>query len=310
MKISNKYLHLAIMVVVAAIMACGLSITAFASDSDPYMTYLNASDLRTSYNVSDITPSTTLTLRATTANSSWGATVFTTAGAADDVTWTSSNTNLVELSSHGHEDAPNGGYYSNATFEVKGNNGTGSCTIEARRGTNAYVNFTVVIENSYYSDLADNVQVQIVDVSETNPRFKVIKTLDTVTLPTSGDTLYPYTDRAQTFSTPAYALANLVSSTATYDPTKSYAEYIRSFTLGPWGIYVNKITTDYKDANNNIIEGYLEASGYSGWNYRVKRNGVVLPDSKVIGAADFKLQDGDIVYWLFGTEAQADEYLE
>lgn len=307
MKISNKYLHLIIMIAVAAIMVCGLSLTAFASDSDPNMTYLNTADLRTSFNMPDITDTTTYTFKATTANSQWMATTFDTATAAESVNWTSSNTNLAECLSVSSEAAPNGGYYSKAVFKIKNSGGSGSCTVKASRGS-AYVNFSVVIENPYHTDIASSVTVQIFDLSGTNPLFTVAKVLNNVTLPVSGDILYPYTDRAQTFSTPVYALANLISPTATYDTTKSYAEYIRSFTLGPWGIYVNKITTDYKDANNNIIEDDLEASGYTGWNYRVMRNGVVVPDSKVMGAADFKLQGGDFVYWVFGTEAQVNAF--
>lgn len=39
---------------------------------------------------------------------------------------------------------------------------------------------------------------------------------------------------------------------------------------------------------------------YFGWQYRVYRNGDLQPMSEMVGAGEFKLQNGDVVMWKFG----------
>ena len=317
MKINSRYLHFLVVTIITVIIACGCCITSFAANTDPNLTYVNQSDLRSSFDAASITPTTEKTLTATTATSGWVTTTFDTCAAAKSVDWTSSNTDIAEGIDEDHDGrtdvtavpAPGGGYYSQASFKIKSNNGaSGSCTIVAERGS-GYVNFTIVVENSYYSDLAHNVSVDVFDATGDYPDFIATTILSTVALPGSSDPLYPYSDRAMSFSTPAYALANMKKSSGSYDPDTGYIDYITNFTLYSWGVYFDSISTDILDPNTQTTTPETVTTDYylTGWNYRVLRNGILVEDSKVIAPADFKLQDGDAVYWVYGTQADVDD---
>ena len=308
-------------IVIALVMVFAMTATAFATDSDPNLTFVNNAQARTEYQISDITSDTKLYLQATPASASWSATTFDTESAAEGVVWTSTNENMAKVDSIDAVAASVGGYYSQATISIKSTAGAGACSIKAAKGS-AYVNFTIVIEDadSATENTASNVSIYINDARGTT-LLNVAKTGVTATLPTeSTNPFYSATYKADTYSTPAYALAAIKNPSGTYNMEEYCADYVTDFTIYASSTptipttYIDTITTDVLNAETYVVENktyspiYSEA-GYYGWYYRVVRNGSVVEESKVIGAADFKLNSNDTVYWLYGTEAQVDDFL-
>ena len=136
----------------------------------------------------------------------------------------------------------------------------------------------------------------------------------------STNPFYSATYKADTYSTPAYALAAIKNPNGQYNIDEYAADYVTNFTIFASNTqtipttYINTITTDVLNGDTNVVENktyapiYSEA-GYYGWYYRVVRDGSVVEESKVIGAADFKLNTNDTVYWLFGTETEVDNFM-
>ena len=310
-------------IVLALVMVFAMTATALAADSDPNLTFVNDAQARTEYQLSDITSTTKLQLQATPASTRWSATTFDTKSAAQEVSWSSTNSDMAVIDSVDAVAASTGGYYSQATISIKSSAGAGACSIKAAKGS-AYVNFTIVIEDTAQAttNTASNVSVYINDARATNSTLlNVAKTGVTASLPTeSTNPFYSATYKADTYSTPAYALAAIKNPNGQYNVDEFAADYVTNFTIFASNkptiptTYINTITTDVMNGDTNVVENktyapiYSEA-GYYGWYYRVVRNGSVVEESKVIGAADFKLNTNDTVYWLFGTETEVDNFM-
>lgn len=318
----KKNLKKILSIVMILTMVFAMTATAFAADTDPNLTFLEYAQARTEYQLSCITSDTTLKLKAVPANYSWSATSFDTEAAAEAVVWTSTNNNMASVTSVDAVALDNGGYYSEATIAVKSTAGAGACSIKAAKGS-AYVNFTIVIEDpqNAANNTASNVNVYIND-ARYETMLSVAKTGVTATLPTAAtNPFYSATFKADTYSTPAYALAAIKNPNGVYDEENWTADYVTNFTISASNqstfptTYVDTITTDVMNAETYEVENvtfdpYTAANyDYYGWHYRVLRNGSVLEESKVIGAADFKLNTNDTVYWLFGTESQVDDFM-
>lgn len=286
-----------------------MSVPAFATDTDPNMTMVNFAQARTSFQKNSIDDNTEVLLKATSADAGYNMTSFDTENAAKGVAWTSSDSQMATVKSVTAIPAPNGGYYSQAAVQVK-NLSSGSCTVEARKG-NAYVNFTIVVEDNNNVSVASGITIRVHNT--VNGDLDVIENEIVASLPTSGEILSK-TDRATTFSTPLYALYKIVKPANSYDPNLESFNYITDIELGSWGTYVDTIKGDVLENGtvvNRTYSPYTSASyEYYGWNYRVVRNGEVVASSKVIGAADFKLMDNDEVYWVFGTPESTDSYVQ
>ena len=317
----NRKFKKGLAIVLALVMVFAMTTTAFAADSDPNLTFANDTQARTEYQLSDITDTTALHLQAAPASAAWSATTFDTENAAKAVSWSSTNSSMAVVTSVDAVAASTGGYYSQATISIKSSAGAGACSIKAAKGS-AYVNFTIVIEDAAQAttNTASNVSVYIND-ARGDTMLNVAKTGVTATLPTATtNPFYSATYKADTYSTPAYALAVIKNPNGTYNYDEFAADYVTDFTIFASSTptipttYVNTITTDVLDVDTYEVENktyapiYSEA-GYYGWYYRVVRDGSVVEESKVIGAADFKLNSNDTVYWLYGTEAQVDDFL-
>ena len=305
-------------IVLALVMVFAMTATAFATDLDPNLTMVDFSQARTSYQQSGLQSAQTLVLKATTANTGWSATEFSTEAAAKAVSWTSSNNAMATIIDTERDieavSAPNGGYYSQAKVTIPANAPVGSCTIKAQKD-NAYVNFTVVIEGDAANpSVASNVNVYVIDIrtGSSSTGIESYKFGLTASMPANNSIYSGYTDRATSFSTPAYALEAMVKPSGSYNSDEGYVDYITGISLYSYGVYIYTITSDVFDAANGVLYTNRTATGegYYGWNYRVVRNGQLKEDSKYIGAADYQLESDDEVYWLYGTEAMADAYIE
>ena len=71
------------------------------------------------------------------------------------------------------------------------------------------------------------------------------------------------------------------------------------------GGYVQSIT----DEAENTLEAYTtEDWNYYGWNYCVVRDGEKVSEGDIVSASVLEVEDGDSVYWAFGTYQQAADY--
>ena len=71
------------------------------------------------------------------------------------------------------------------------------------------------------------------------------------------------------------------------------------------GGYVQSVT----DKGENTLEAYTtEDWTYYGWNYCVVRNGKKVAEGDILSASVLEVEEGDSVYWAFGTMDQANEY--
>ena len=71
------------------------------------------------------------------------------------------------------------------------------------------------------------------------------------------------------------------------------------------GGYVQSIT----DEAENTLEAYTtEDWNYYGWNYCVVRDGEKVSEGDIVSASVLEVEDGDSVYWAFGTYEQATKY--
>lgn len=308
-------------IVLALVMVFAMTATALAADSDPNLTFVNDAQARTEYQLSDITSTTKLQLQATPASTRWSATTFDTKSAAQEVSWSSTNSDMAVIDSVDAVAASTGGYYSQATISIKSSAGAGACSIKAAKGS-AYVNFTIVIEDTAQAttNTASNVSVYIND-ARGDTLLNVAKTGVTASLPTeSTNPFYSASYKADTYSTPAYALSAIKNPNGQYNVDEYAADYVTNFTIFASNTptipttYINTITTDVLNGDTNVVENKTYApisseAGYYGWYYRVVRDGSVVEESKVIGAADFKLNTNDTVYWLFGTETEVDNFM-
>lgn len=69
--------------------------------------------------------------------------------------------------------------------------------------------------------------------------------------------------------------------------------------------YVQSVT----DKGENTLEAYTtEDWTYYGWNYCVVRNGKKVAEGDILSASVLEVEEGDSVYWAFGTMDQANEY--
>ena len=259
-----------------------LSIPAFAATLDANMT----SDY--SQWTVEVAPGSSVTLYASPANSSYTATGFDANATTDQVSWTSSNTSIATVSSVGFENAPasvsglTGIYCTKATVTVPSTATIGSCSIEAKNlTTNAYVNFTVVV-NSSATATASNVNVYIADYETTFPVAMV-------------------NHAVRNFATPIDAFMQLSADSDSGFSYTGSSSYVSSITYD--GVQIK----DYTEYNADTGD-YT----YYGWNYRVYRqsgnDSYLIGDSAVLSADTFKLESNDTVVWMYGTMDAAESF--
>lgn len=232
----------------------------------------------TSYTDANGTAITGFTVKASQAGSYWQAIGFNSQTDAQNVQWTSSDESIATVSSGtavASVSGTAGTYDSQANVTLVGTT-AGSCTIEASFDGGS-VNFTVVVEKASANTAVSNVRVIIEDY-DTSELWEDATV--TASAPSAGSAFYQQAYAAQTFATAATALE-------AYTTNKNY-----SLTVDSLGSYISS------------IKGIGPDSSYVyGWNYCVIRqvggNWAVVDASLGIGASEFGVKSGDVVYWTY-----------
>lgn len=187
----------------------------------------------------------------------------------------------------------NGLYAGTVTVKgEKGQYGPASFHIVNTNNRSAGIDMTVYVESSKTEDAVEVAKVQVVDVrngvdekevgTELNVEAATTKTANPFngskgsaqSYPTAGDALY------------SLAEANQMSF-------KQNDGYVQSVT----------------DSKGDTLEAYTTSDWtYYGWNYCVIRDGEKVEEGDIVSASVLEVENGDSVYWAFGTMDQAAAY--
>lgn len=284
-------------IVLALVMVFAMTATAFASHTSNYLMatsesmYHNYANINSNSGTGVVTYSlrgdttntaiTGFTLKATPPSATESPIGFNSQSEAQSVTWTSSNTNIATVPTHGTAVASvsgTEGTYDSQVFVTLVGTSRGSCTIQATQGGRS-VNFTIVLEIPNGTETVSSVRV-IAEDYENNEVWE--DSTVTVTQPTSASKFYDKPNAAWSLATAGRALEALTSN----------------ITVGVDGAYILSV---------NGVEAYY-TSEYHYWSYCVIRQDAsgtyyIVDESNVIGAPDFRVQTGDIVFFAFAAES-------
>lgn len=295
--------------ILCLILAFAMSATALGSDSD--LTYFTKSD-NTDW-TETVTQGNSVTLQAGPANGSYVFTGFSTQAAAQNVDWTvNTGGSLIDSSSQSAYEVESGVWASTLTIDTI-NNDYGSISVKATNDNNgaaatAFADFTVVVENYSTVSAVTNIDIEVADIHYVDSYMYVYNDGETVqAADASGGTFDNVTGAAQTYPTAADALDKILDSSFT-GTLYEVPEYIKAINLV--GAYVSSIQAfDWYNGGYPTLAPYLNGNNdWIGWHYCVIRSGDIVEQSDYIGASALELQNGDDVYWAFGTDAEAEYY--
>lgn len=176
-------------------------------------------------------------------------------------------------------------YSAYATIQIAADAEAGTASILATNpATGATMNFTIVVEPATPAAPVSNIGYEVY-TDNTTLAFK--GTLASVAANNHyGNTNFP-------------SVLDVVMPMQTANASKLTAYDIKE----NWGSYVLQSMT----INSKVYENYTdEDNTYYGWQYRVIRNGEVLPLSTIVGMDDFALQAGDTVVLKYGVYGAVD----
>lgn len=191
----------------------------------------------------------------------------------------------------------NGLYAGTVTVKgKKGQYGPASLHIVNKNNTSAGIDMTVYVEAAETQKDVKVAEVQVTDVS--NNTAQVIdegaENLDVAAAKT--ETANPFNGSegaAQSYPTAGDALYSLAEA--------------NQMNFAQKGGYVQSVT----DSKGNTLEEYTTKDWtYYGWNYCVVRNEKKVAEGDILSAAVLEVEDGDSVYWAFGTMDQASQYFD
>lgn len=220
------------------------------------------------------------------------------ADAADGVTWTDAyNADKISSASAGTEKIADGNYASTYTVKVADNATAGPIRVHAQRtGTTTTTNgcdFVVVVEGDTNRS-ASNITVEIYDFMDYEIADKKSGYTVTAAQADANNLFYNDENAAQTYATPANVMDNLLADSTVEAVGVGYG-------------YVNSVTLP----GGSVKEGGVNTATYEyyGWQYGViDSDGVYDANCKAISASAYDLHDGDTVVWIYGYEADADDY--
>lgn len=297
----NRKFKKGLAIVLALAMVFAMTATAFASHTSNYLMatsesmYHNYANINSNSGTGVVTYSlrgdttntaiTGFTLKATPPSAAGSPIGFNSQSEAQSVTWTSSNTNIATVPAHGTAVASvsgTEGTYDSQVFVTLVGTSRGSCTIQATQGGRS-VNFTIVLEVPNGTESVSGVRV----IAEDYENFEVWEdSIVTVTQPTNTSAFYQKPNAAWSFASAGRAIETLTSN----------------ITVGVDGAYIQSI--------NGVETKYT--TEYFFWSYCVIRQNAsgtyyIVNESNVIGAPDFRVQTGDIVFFAFAPESQQSE---
>lgn len=178
----------------------------------------------------------------------------------------------------------------------KGQYGPASLHIVNKNNTSAGIDMTVYVEAAKTQKDVKVAEVQVTDVS--NGMNKVIDegAEDLEVAAAKTETANPFNGSegaAQSYPTAGDALYSLAEANQMNFAQKSG--------------YVQSVT----NSKGNTLEEYTTKDWtYYGWNYCVVRNEKKVAEGDILSAAVLEVEDGDSVYWAFGTMDQASQYFD
>lgn len=187
----------------------------------------------------------------------------------------------------------NGLYAGTVTVKgKKGAYGPASLHIVNKNNTSAGIDMTVYVESSKTEDAVNVAKVQVADVRN-GVEEKGVGTKLNVEAATTK-TANPFNGSkgsAQSYPTAGDALYSLAE--ANQMSFKQNDGYVQSVT----------------DSKGDTLEAYTTSDWtYYGWNYCVIRGGEKVEEGDIVSASVLEVENGDSVYWAFGTMDQAEAY--
>ncbi len=176
-------------------------------------------------------------------------------------------------------------YSAYATIQIAADAEAGTASILATNpATGATMNFTIVVEPATPAAPVSNIGYEVY-TDNTTLAFK--GTLASVAYNNHyGNTNFP-------------SVLDVLMPMQTANASKLTAYNVAN----TWNSYVLQSMT----INSKVYENYTAEDGnYYGWQYRVIRNGEVLPLSTIVGMDDFALQAGDTVVLKYGVYGELD----
>lgn len=174
----------------------------------------------------------------------------------------------------------------------KGQYGPASLHIVNKNNPSAGIDMTVYVESSKTEEAVEVAKVQVADVRN-GVEEKGVGTKLNVEAATTK-TANPFNGSkgsAQSYPTAGDALYSLAE--ANQMSFKQKDGYVQSVT----------------DSKGDTLEAYTTSDWtYYGWNYCVIRGGEKVEEGDIVSASVLEVENGDSVYWAFGTMDQAEAY--
>ena len=151
---------------------------------------------------------------------------------------------------------------------------------------------TVYVEADTVQDDVTVASVEAVDLRDGSTTYEYAEDLNVEAA--SKETKNPFNasvGSAQSYPTAGDALYSLAEA--------------NSLSFVQDGGYVQAIT----DSAGKVLSWYTTSDwSYYGWNYCVVRDGAQVSEGDIVSAAVLEVEEGDSVYWAFGTQEQAEDY--
>lgn len=187
----------------------------------------------------------------------------------------------------------NGLYAGTVTVKgKKGQYGPASLHIVNKNNPSAGIDMTVYVEADTVQDDVTVASVEAVDLRDGGTTYEYAGDLNVEAA--EKETKNPF--NASVGSAQSYPTAG--------DALYSLAEANRLSFVQDKG-YVQSIT----DSTGKVLSWYTTKDWiYYGWNYCVVRNGAQVSEGDIVSASVLEVEEGDSVYWAFGTQEQAEDY--
>lgn len=285
----------------ALTVVASMSIPTFAANTDPNLIVVDNTQYST-----EITGGGTAVLKLAPANASYSLTGFDSLEAAEsglNFSYNVGGDKVASVTKGGTTFVQDGTTYYAGTLTVKGKSaadyGPASIHVTNEYNPSAYIDMTVYVEADEAQPEVGNISVEVVDVRDSdNPQFSGLYNY------TEGLTVEPAVD------TPNSAFYQKRACAQTYATVADALNMVASDIVVGDG-YITEFTSYDMISDTNVTLGlYSDENDYYNWQYCVVRDGEKLDDSKWLGAGVMPLEAGDVVYWAFGTEQQANEYFD
>lgn len=175
-----------------------------------------------------------------------------------------------------------------------GQYGPASLHIVNTNNESAGIDMTVYVEADTVQDDVTVASVEVVDLRDNGNTYEYAEDLNVEAA--SKETKNPFNNdigSAQSYPTAGDALYSLAEA--------NNLGFVQD------GGYVQAIT----DSAGKVLSWYTTSDwSYYGWNYCVVREGEKVSEGDIVSSAVLEVEEGDSVYWAFGTQSLAEEYFD